>query len=467
MKHLSNQTKSMKSNHPMKSIILIFVNTCATLPVVLANGGGYWRGGVESTGTILGFEPAATEKVRIMDEQLNIALGADEATVEVRYVMRNSTDTEAKVRFGFPVEESFDRQGSEVEEPKPLAGWKELRNCHDYQVTVAGKPLEAKFETEPGGNRDPKFHGLAGWLVSAAVFAPGAEVSVKITYRSAYTQKAMSVSDDFHESERLFSYRLSTGACWADTIARGRVVVTAAGANSAEIRVLKPLNRFSKDGANWVWDFENLEPTLADDIQIEVSPAVNSYMRRSPLCPDSDFYVGDRPWSSAAVAYEGRGDRWTMSHRNYQATASSTKAAEGDLDYDAANLNDDSTENAWSEGKPGPGVGEWLELKPEISKPLTAIILSPGHMGSDELFKANARPKKVRVQLNGEHEFTAEIPDRNDIARIPVVGYAKPVNTVRLTFDDVWKGAKTEDLCVSSVALEVLLDKNPQIQPAR
>lgn len=422
-------------------------------PAALANGGGYSRGGVESTGAIAGFEPAATDKVRILDEQLDIALGPEEATVEVRYLMRNESGTKAKVRFGFPVEESFDRDDFGA---KPQPGWKEPRNCRDYQVTVAGKPIKAKFEPEPPGNRDLRFSGLAGWLVSEATFAAGTEVPVRISYRSAYPQSAVSVSDDERRSGRLFSYRLSTGACWAGTIARGRVVVTAAGADPAEVRVLKPVNRFRKDGARWVWDFKDLEPTLADDLQIEVAPEENSYTRTEK--PGTDG-----PW----VTYVERGGRWLVSHRNYQASASSTLPADGNLDYEPGNLNDDTWDNAWSEGKPGPGIGEWLELKPQVPKPLVAIEMQPGYVKNDALFQANPRPKKVRVQLNGEHEFIAEIPDRNDNARIPVGGYAKPVHTVRLTFEEVWKGSRFEDLCVSSLALQVRLDKQPQITPAR
>jgi hypothetical protein len=74
-----------------------------------ANGGGYFRGGVERAGDVAGFEPKETEKIRIMDEKLTVVLGQKSADVEVRYLMRNETDKMVKVRFGFPVEESFDR----------------------------------------------------------------------------------------------------------------------------------------------------------------------------------------------------------------------------------------------------------------------------------------------------------------------------------------------------------------------
>ncbi len=438
----------------MKPILFTIVSALAlsVLPA-LANGGGYFRGGVERTGTIAGFEPAATGRVRILDEQLDIALGPAEAAVEVRYLMRNETAAKVKVRFGFPVEESFDRSDF-VDGPQP--GWKEPRNCRDYQLTLAGKPLKARFEPEPPGNRDPRFDGLAGWMVSEATFPAGAEVPVRIRCRSAYPEGAMSVSDDEHRSSRTFRYRLSTGACWAGTIARGRVTVSAAGIDPSEVRVLRPVNRFRKEDGRWVWDFEDLEPTLADDLEIEAAPAENSYMRTEK--PGTDG-----PW----VTYVERGGRWMVSHRNYRATASSTLPADGALDYDPANLNDDQWDNAWCEGQPGPGIGAWVELQPQAPKPLAAIELHPGYAKSDALFKANARPKQVRVTLNREHEFSAQVPDRNQPLRIPVSGYAKPVHTVRLTIEEAWPGTRHEDLCISSLALHVRLANQPEVTPAR
>ena len=45
--------------------------------------------------------------------------------------------------------------------------------------------------------------------------------------------------------------------------------------------------------------------------------------------------------------------------------------------------------------------------------------------------------------------------------------YAKPVKSVKLTIEDVWKGTKHEDLCISGISLHVRLDKKPEIRPAR
>ena len=239
-------------------------------------------------------------------------------------------------------------------------------------------------------------------------------------------------------------------------------MVEPADIDPADIRVLKPVNRFRKEGVRWLWDFENLEPTLADDMEIEARPKEFIYGGRSQSGKFADF---DSPDYLRADIIE-RGQKWSMLHSNYKVKASSTMKADGDITYVPENIREWWEDNAWSEGVPGPGTGEWLEITPAEPKPLLGIKLKPGYH-KEGLFKANARPKKIRFELNGEHRFDADIPDQEEEVTIPVAGYAKPVNKLRMTFTEVYPGSRFEDLCVSSVRLHVRLDKKPKIQPAR
>lgn len=410
-----------------------------------ANGGGYVRGGVERVGDIAGFEPLATENIRILDEKLTVMLGQSEADVEIRYLMRNETQKKVMVRFGFPVEESFDEDFmGKASSPQAVP-----RYCRDYTVSAAGKPLAAKWQVENNETKDPQFRGLAGWLVSEMTFAPGEEKPVRIHFKSSYPAESQWVSDDGVNYASIFKYRLSTAACWAGTIARGRVVLRPAGIDPRELKVLKPVNRFKKECNDWVWNFEDLEPTLADDLEIETQPRIRTF---SPADENSGGY------------YAQRGERWTMVHANYQVVVSSTLQPEGEIRYDAESLKSDGV---WSEGAPGPGIGEWLELTPVVPKPLAAISLAPGYGSDLELYHANARPKKILVELNGEHRFKVDVPDSPDDFRIPVEAYVKPVKTIRLTFEEVWEGKRFEDLCIREVRLHVHLDKKPKIRQSR
>ncbi len=413
-----------------------------------ANGGGYFRGGVEQAGDVAGFEPSETEKIRILDEKLTVELGPKSADVEVRYLMRNETDKKVKVRFGFPVEESFDRNLMADTGKDGSRKSDRLKYCQDYVIAAGGKAVAAKWQGEENTDDKP-FKGIAGWLISEITFAAGEEKPVMIRFKSGYPSENWHVSESTSESAGLFRYRLSTAACWAGTIGTGRITLKPAGINPQELKVLKPVNRFKKEGENWVWNFENLEPTLADDFEIEASPAIHGYN------------------GSETTRYVERGSQWLMSHTNYQIKASSFLPAEGENSYEPEKVKNFWGHEAWSEGAKGTGVGEWLELTPAVPKPLNAIEIAPGMAKSEELFKANARPKKIWVELNGEKRFSANIPDLEEAHRIPILDYGKPVKKIRLTFEEVWPGTKFEDLCVSGIRLQVKLDKKPKLEPSR
>lgn len=434
---------------------LISILCFTAISPLFANGGGYFRGGVQRAGDIELFEPEEVEKIRILDEKLTIDLGRTEAGVEIRYLLKNETTTKVRIRFGFPVEELFDNHHMNML-PEKFAEREEgkLKYCKNYKVTAGGKEIAAKWKIEDA-NDEKKIKGIAGWLVSELSFEAGEEKPLTISFKSGYPSANSSVSEDTFESAAIFKYRLSTAACWAGTIGTGKIVIRAAGVSADEIKVLKPVNRFKKEGSSWVWNFENLEPTMADDLEIEAAPETRSYGRGAFVDPGS--------WAH----YTDRGGKWTMQHANYQVTASSTLPPEGEHRYDASLLKDTYQKSAWSEGAAGPGIGEWLELKPAVAKPLAAIGITPGFAKSAELFKANTRPKRILVTLNGEHEFTADIPDSSDYCRVPVSGYGKPVKSIRITFKDVWKGEQFEDLCVTHILLESKLDKAPKIEPSR
>ena len=436
----------------MKGIFSIGMAAVFLVQPLLANGGGYFRGGVERVGDVVGFEPKETEKIRILDEKLTVELGAAAADVEVRYLMRNETDKKVKVRFGFPVEESFDRNDFGPPGEGVPENTKQPKYCQNYSIAASGKAVASKWQVEPQPAKDKQFWGIAGWLVSEITFAAGEEKPVLIRFRSGYPEEMWSVSDDSSTGSSLFKYRLSTAACWAGTIGSGKITLKPNGIPASELKVLKPVNRYRKDGDNWVWDFENLEPTMADDMEIEAMPEILTYQLGAP---DGSIFVS-------------RGDKWSICHVNYGVKASSTLPDEDTISYSAENLKRLWTnDTAWSEGAAGTGVGEWIELSPEVPKPLSAIEMDPGYFKSEELFQANTRPKKVRVELNGEHSFTAMVQDARVTCHIPIQGYTKPVKTIRMTFQEVWPGKKYEDLCVSAIRLHVRLDKKPKIQPAR
>jgi hypothetical protein len=157
--------------------------------------------------------------------------------------------------------------------------------------------------------------------------------------------------------------------------------------------------------------------------------------------------------------------RWSMIHSNYQAKASSTLAPTGDRTYEAGHLRSLWGRDVWREGAPGPGVGSWIELTPVVPKPLLAIHLTSMERDYPESPdpELHPRPKKVRVELNGEHTFDAEVRSPESAA-IWVRGYQKAVERIRITMLVVHPGKQSEDLQINGISLQVALEGKPPIR---
>jgi len=168
------------------------------------------------------------------------------------------------------------------------------------------------------------------------------------------------------------------------------------------------------------------------------------------------------------VTFIERGGRWFASHANFsKVTASSELPPQKDNVYRPENIADGNWETVWAEGAEGDGRGEWIEARLEVPQPVHAVEILGGYAKNEELFRANARPKRVELVLNGEHRVVADLPDKAEAVRVPVAGYDKPVETVRMVIKDVYPGSRWQDCVVTRLQVTTPLAKAPNVQPAR
>lgn len=421
-----------------------------------ANGGGYFRPGLGSAGSITLFEPKGTQHVQMVDEVLTIDVGPESAEVSIDYRMKNLRDKKSKVEFGFPVE-------SLVSTYRPdNMPFQKINYCENYKISIGEKDVEGKLKwdekvkkmSEPQGFDMGGFVGLAGWMVSSADFKANEEKEVKIRFRSPYPESSFGGELSHDEGGIKFVYRLSSAACWAGTIAKGKITINIPQyIDPREVVVIKPVNRFKRKGNQLAWEFENLEPTFADDLEVQVKPHI----------------FDDGREFGKTHSFAERGGKWEVHHTNYQIKASSTLPDEKGLSYKADNLRcstDGNDNGAWSEGAKGNGVGEWLEISPDVPTALRAVVLSSGY-GYGDLFSFNARPKRMTLVLNGEKSYDFPIMDQPDPQRFFLPDYSKPVSKIKITFTEVYPGSKYEDMCVSGLSLVSGLSKKPAITPSR
>jgi len=477
----------MKLSRPMAVSILSLLLASASL----FGNGGAWQTGVPATGNAAATDQKKTTNVTIEDEKLTIDLHQEFAAVEVRYRMKN-TGGQVDQDFFFPVErwaESEEEAGNTLTD---LEGYSISADATELKFeTVDAKGEKPKAEKDAAGWGDFK-PGTRLWKKSVIPFSDGAIREIVIRYRSPYAANQSSVSDDSHSTELYFRYSLSPAATWKGPIGKGKITINYLHPRPEEIVITKPKDRLKKvNDTQFAWEFQNLKPTLADDMKIVVHPAYDTY----PAGGEYAASYEEQKFRSEYVVVQK--NHYFVQHSDYDAVASSTRnpdpapspsptpsataspsesatesaaEAEADRTYDVNKIKGLSWGNPWAEGVEGDGIGESITLTVHHPLPLDAIMIMPGFKSEDRtLWTKNNRVAELEITLNGEYTFTVAIPDEqfSDLYPIPVRGYAKPVNTVKLVIKKVHPGTGSHDTCISQVQLRGKLSQKPKIQGAR
>jgi hypothetical protein len=472
--------------------------------LTLFGNGGAWQTGVPGTGAASASNKSQKTEVTIETETLKIDLHPEYADVTVRYRMHN-TGPKVQQDFFFPVE----RWGANPDSD----GQGKSDDIDRYQISVDGKELkstnvagpkqessetkegmseanpesskakeeetgEAKQENSEGEEEGSEEAGettsepmwqeqvstIKSWKKSVIPFERNQTRDVTIHYKARYAENDESVSDDSHISNATFAYSLSPAATWKGPIGKGKIEINILHPEPEDVSIAKPKERFKKiSDTRYEWDFENLKPTMADDIRIV---AHSKYDRYPTGYGEEDL--------SRRASYVLRDHQYFLDHTDYDATASSTLAAQGKHNYDVVNIKGDPTREVpspWVEGVEGDGIGESITLNVKRPLPLYGILIQPGYYEYDdkEPWLKNNRVAALEIMLNDEHTFTESIPDERFERPylIRVRDYTKPVNKIKLVIKGVHRGTQFRDTCISLVELRAPLSKKPEVHGAR
>ncbi|MCU0847357.1 MAG: hypothetical protein MUD12_05675 [Spirochaetes bacterium] len=187
-----------------------------------------------------------------------------------------------------------------------------------------------------------------------------------------------------------------------------------------------------------------LIPQIADGTPCNYEAWSTSYLKREGkppvILPEKDDEIRDSKY---------RYDKWTCM-------------------YTALSLTDNDTSTAWVEGASDEGIGEIVIANVSANKP---VLIWAGLGKSEELFKANNRPKKIRVYLLkpgrtsaaqccmfffdlkviGIHE--AELKDQNGFQTLPIPEPADndKIQFIAIEILSVFRGTKFNDTCISEI----------------
>ncbi len=429
----------------------------------LANGGA-WQVGVPSTGNAAPSDQKRSTEVTIEEEDLTIDLHQELAAIEVRYRMKN-TGPKVMQDFFFPVELWTAQEGGEsdnsAEKPADLEGYRITADKAELKwKNVASGEKPAAVKDEHWGEFPP---ATKLWKKSEIPFTANQTREIVIRYQVGYSGSDGSVSDDGHTSDHLLVYSLSPATTWKGKITKGKVTVNVLLPMPEEVQIVTPKNRFLKvSDSRYEWSFSELEPTLDDDLKIIAHPVQDTYPANSVSAEGEEQPIRE---------YAIEGSHYFLVHSDFDAVASSTLPVSGGKNYEVKNVKDYEPDTAWAEGAKDDGVDESITLEVKRPLPLAAILIMPGYRSGENpsLWKKNNRVAELEITLNGEHTFTAKIPDENfnDLYPLPVRDYDQPVKTVKLVIKGVHRGTAARDTCISALRLKGKLTEKPEIKPAR
>src|SRR6266436_4268022 len=473
----------------MKNLWLAFALFVGSGSILFANGGA-WQTGVPGTGNASDSKNDRHTDVSIENETLKIDLHPKYAAVEVRYRMHN-TGPKVQQDFFFPVERwgknpdvDTDTKSADIGQYQISVDGKELKSTNvagakvessetkkeaseaNQESTEAEKESagaeEEGDETTSGSFWQQNISTIKSWKKSVIPFERNQTREVAIRYRVKYAENDESVSDDLHISDATFAYSLSPAATWKGPIGKGKVEINILHPEPEDVSIEKPKERFLKvSDTHYEWQFENLKPTLADDIRIVAHSKYDSY--------PTGYSEEDL---NRHASYVIRGNQYFLDHADYDATASSTLAAQGEHHYEVENIKGHSEEGSpWAEGVDGDGIDESITLNVKRPLPLYGILIRPGYWeyGNDDVWKKKNRVAALEITLNDDRTFTETIPDETfqEPYLIRVRDYAKLVNKIKLAIKGVHPGTQFRDTCISLVELRAPLAKKPEIHGAR
>ena len=447
----------------MKSLRLALALFVVGASTLFANGGA-WQTGVPQTGNASASKNDRHTDVTIENETLKIDLHPEYAAVDVRYRMHN-TGPKVQQDFFFPVE----RWGKN---PDADTNTKSDDIDH-YRIAVDGKELastnvaglkEESSGTLSGQIWEQNVSTIKSWRKSVIPFERNQTREVTIHYNARYAENDESVSDDSHISDATLAYSLSPAATWKGPIGKGKIEINILHPEPEDVSLEKPKERFKKNSdTHYEWDFENLKPTLADDIRIVAHSKYDSY--------PTGYSEEDMQRHASYVIRE---HQYFLDHTDYDATASSTLAPQGKRNYEAVNIKADpqrELQTPWCGGTNDDGIGQSSTLDVKRPLPLYGILIRPGYYeyGREDVWWKNNRVAALEITLNDEHTFTENIPDERfeNPYLIRVRDYTKPVSKIKLVIKGVHSGRQFHDTCISLVQLRAALANKPEIRPAR
>ena len=381
---------SVASEIRQRGFSLICAFVLAAAPQALANGGAFYTSVVQRTGNLV---PMEKRLISLESEELSIRLKGEDAHVNVVYILENR-GAEDTVTFGFPVDVATPETAST---PNGYE-WVMSNSIREFKVEDDGRRVEVErvIDKPMGGSDraagiDPKIQLVRRWSTLPLKFEAGKSKRLVVSYivRCMARDEGFEGHTLWKYAQRTFFYTFKPAATWGD----GRVRNLAVRLDTRELRqagiaVTKIAPAGAKEQTEGVltWDLQNKELSKLPDLSFWFDP--------------TDLYR-DRDVKRNLLDPE----------QVKSFSVSSTLPGEGRVSFAKDAMLDRDVRTAWVEGAKGPGIGEAITFEPKEAY-ITEIAMLNGYLVNERTYYANARIKKLRLDIEFKPEEQSDEPDR-------------------------------------------------------
>lgn len=435
-----------------RAIFLVAVLLPCVPSLARANGGAFETSAIERSGNLV---PMQKRLITLETETLNVYLDGDRAGVYVTYLLMNNGPDDS-VTFGFPIDVATEQT---LNTPNGY-DYVLSNSIEKFEVEDGGKPVPVEKtidEPLPDAQR-PRGVGsevklIRRWSLMTLKFQRGKHKSLSVNYRVTCAARDEGFEGDtlWKYGPRHFAYTFHPAATWGD----GRVGSLSVALDTkwlrendlASVSGLIPPGS-SDDAGVKHWEFNEQDLAKLPDLSFSYDPT---------------------------ALYQDRDVKKQLLDPAYLKTftVSSSLPPSSGYQYGKEAMRDGDLRTAWVEGAKGPGLGETITLDFKGSY-LTELAFLNGYLADESLYHANARIKKLWVELElGEgaepnektKQFEVTLPDRsykNFNPRFPFAAadwiVQQPqgnafIDRVKLTILEVYPSQKCQDTAITEIYL--------------
>lgn len=119
--------------------------------------------------------------------------------------------------------------------------------------------------------------------------------------------------------------------------------------------------------------------------------------------------------------------------------------------YSAKNLIDDDPSTTWVPVGKNSQIGEWVEISFDEPVQINSLTLTNGFARNDVTFKNNNRIKTATLEFSDGSKLKITL---EDTMKPQIIKVNKRSRKVKLIIDEVYKGVKYDDTCLSGIEID-------------